>query len=516
MSNPPVAIYARISQDRQKNENGVSVQKADCLDFAAANNLKVVKVISDNDVSAAGRKQRAGFETLKKMAISKAITGVVVWHPDRLYRVSEDLEALIKICEVYAKGFRVYSVRAAGVDLDTASGRQQARILNAVSQHEIEHKAERQSRAQLRVFEAGDWGGGKAPTGYKRGPTPGTLVLDEPIADLLREIAARLLTGETEDPKFGLTAATRLFRERTGRRNYKPISLRGTLLGPSIVALRSYLPESVKRAAVEAGTPIPEGTEGPANWPQIIDHFTQEELKKIIPLRQKKGRPARSLLAGILICGRCGTTLGYSKAQYKCNMTGGGCGRLSVTSTSIEEWAIGQISTMVLHGQFSSRLTKPTPMPTVLKTDELKALDARAAVMSRLFAKGSILTEELYEKALEEIAVAREELKAKAARAVVVEETEMQKVITVASRWEDANLDTSARNAVIAAVYPEIIIRPTSQGKRGAPRYDESGELSKRGPGFDASRVSPKRKKGTAERLKAKYAASFEAAPTPE
>jgi len=473
MPKPPVAIYARISQDRKKTENGVSVQKQDCLEYAGQHGLDVVEVISENDVSAAGRKERKGFEKLKKLAVDGTITGVVVWHPDRLYRVLDDLQDLIKICEVYAPGFRVYSVRSAGVDLDDPSGRQNARILTSVSQHEIEHKAQRQSRAQLRVFTAGDWGGGRPPTGYKRGDKPGSLVVDEPMAEALRTVIMRILNGQEEHPAFGITAATRLFRELTDRKNLKPVSLRGTLLGPSIVGMRSYLPEKIKRAAVETNKPIPVGKFGPANWPPIIDHATQKQLADIIGATTRIGRPATSLLSGLLVCGRCGCKMSYAKASYKCNFTGGGCGSVGISTTAIENFVIDHMDYIILHGQYRRKIAKPSTVRPVQKTDELDALRTREEHLVSLFADGS-MDKEIFDKGRAQIKTREAELIAAGSAALTAAVNKSQQAITAAARWSEAGDDPDLRRTVIAAIYPEIIIRPTTKGKKNGRLFDSS------------------------------------------
>ncbi|HVX08342.1 recombinase family protein, partial [Humibacter sp.] len=79
---PPdsAVIYARISLDRTGEGAGVERQLNECRALAKKLGLKVVKVLTDNDISATSGKVRPAFEELLAMRPA----AVIAWHQDRL------------------------------------------------------------------------------------------------------------------------------------------------------------------------------------------------------------------------------------------------------------------------------------------------------------------------------------------------------------------------------------------------------------------------------------------------
>ena len=140
-----VALYARISQDRNGEQEGVTRQVDACRDLAERRGWTVVAEHVDNDVSAYSGKKRPGFLALLDDMRSGLVEGVVVWHPDRLTRNPRELEDLLDVIE--KRGLQVASVTSGDVDLSTTSGRAVARTLVAWGKHESEHKGERQKAA---------------------------------------------------------------------------------------------------------------------------------------------------------------------------------------------------------------------------------------------------------------------------------------------------------------------------------------------------------------------------------
>src|SRR5450631_2488274 len=107
----PAIIYARISQDRQKDGAGVERQIQDCTALAARMNLDVVEVIKENDTSAYRLwKTRPGWERIMALANAGEVDGIVVWHTDRLYRHPMDLEKLALAVE--DTGLTIYTCTA--------------------------------------------------------------------------------------------------------------------------------------------------------------------------------------------------------------------------------------------------------------------------------------------------------------------------------------------------------------------------------------------------------------------
>src|SRR3954467_5697610 len=106
------SIYVRISLDKTGEGLGVERQEEACRKLCADHRWQVREVFCDNDISATTGKRRPGFEAL--LASDPEV--IVVWHTDRLVRLSRDLERVIDLeCNVFA-------VTAGHIDLSNPAG----------------------------------------------------------------------------------------------------------------------------------------------------------------------------------------------------------------------------------------------------------------------------------------------------------------------------------------------------------------------------------------------------------
>jgi len=126
-------IYARISSDPTGMEAGVTRQLKECRLLATRLGFEVDEELVDNDISATNGKRRPQFERLLTMRPSV----VIVWHQDRLLRLTKDLERVIEF------DVPIYTVMSGSLDLSTPAGRAVARTIAAWSQYEGEQKAAR-------------------------------------------------------------------------------------------------------------------------------------------------------------------------------------------------------------------------------------------------------------------------------------------------------------------------------------------------------------------------------------
>lgn len=279
------AIYCRISKDIAGEHLGVDRQERLCRELAAAQGLTVADVLVDNDLSAYKGRRRPGFEQLVDLLRSGAVSTVVTYHADRLYRRATDLERLVSIVE--ANGAQVFTVAAGNIDLSNASGRMVARMLGAAAQGESERMGERIRMKHDELARNGRAPGGRPPFGYKwAAGTDGrrTYVIQPAEADAVRLMARRVLEGASL-----LATARELDAAGITTREGRPwhhSSVRAVLLNPAVVALRVH-----RREIAGAG-----------DWQPILDRPTWEELRAVIadPAR-KRSRPARrNLLAGFV------------------------------------------------------------------------------------------------------------------------------------------------------------------------------------------------------------------------
>jgi site-specific DNA recombinase len=151
------SIYVRISLDKTGEGLGVERQEQECRRFCAERGWEVREVFCDNDISATTGRRRPGFEAL--LASDPEV--IVVWHTDRLVRLSRDLERVIDLeCNVHG-------VTAGHIDLSNPAGRAVAKTITAWAQYEGEQKAERQRAAGRQRAARGRAWWGSRPFGFE-------------------------------------------------------------------------------------------------------------------------------------------------------------------------------------------------------------------------------------------------------------------------------------------------------------------------------------------------------------
>src|SRR6266404_9303764 len=114
MNNPKrVAIYARVSTDRQTTEN----QRRELQAAVERNGWTIAVEYIDHGISGAkGRKDRPQFDALLKAVARKEFDLVAAWSVDRLGRSLQDLVGILG--EVHAKGVGLY-LHQQGLDTTT-------------------------------------------------------------------------------------------------------------------------------------------------------------------------------------------------------------------------------------------------------------------------------------------------------------------------------------------------------------------------------------------------------------
>jgi len=151
------AIYCRISQDRAGESLGVERQAEECRALAEHLGHEIEHVYIDNDLSATTGRTRPQFEAMLKAHPES----IIVWHQDRLLRLTADLERVISL------NVPVYTVTAGTLDLSTPAGRAVARTVAAWSTYEGEQKVLRQKSANTQRAASGTWQLSRRPYGYE-------------------------------------------------------------------------------------------------------------------------------------------------------------------------------------------------------------------------------------------------------------------------------------------------------------------------------------------------------------
>jgi site-specific DNA recombinase len=290
-ANRSVDIYLRISQARPGQDPAVGAharQLKPCRDLAKKLGLTVRHVFRDTESATTGA-TRKGFEEL----LAARPPAIIIWHEDRLIRVTKDLERVIEL------GVNVYPVKSGRLDLSTPTGRAVARTVVAWAQYEGEHKSERQREANLQRAEAGQpWRAGRRAFGY----APDYSAVVEPEAALVREAFADVLAGVSFRTILRRWSAAGV--KTTFGNEWSTAGLRIMLRNPTYCGRRRL--NGVEVADLQG-------------VPAIVDRDTFAAVQVIVndPSRLTSDRGGRGplyLLSGIARCGLCEAKLHAGKA----------------------------------------------------------------------------------------------------------------------------------------------------------------------------------------------------------
>jgi site-specific DNA recombinase len=271
-------IYTRQSLDAAGEGAAVSRQLSACQELCDARGWTVDEVLSDNDVSATTGKRRPGFEAL----LASNPKRIVVWHTDRLVRLSKDLERVIDL------GVNVHAVTAGHLDLSNPTGRAVAKTVTAWAQQEGEHKAERQVAANLQRAQRGQVLWTRRPFGFDRDGATVRIVKSEAVE--IRKAAKRVLKGAS----LGSIVADWNARGITTSMGYRwdVTSFRRVLLNPRT-----------------AGRVVSNGQDYGSNGLAILDADTVDRLAAMLRDPRRRAAPStqvKHLLSGLVRCGREG------------------------------------------------------------------------------------------------------------------------------------------------------------------------------------------------------------------
>lgn len=320
-----VIIYCRISRDWEGEALGVERQKEDCLARAKREGWKVVDVLLENDVSAAGHKKKARplYDSLFQRARNGETDIILAYSNSRLTRRPKELEDLIELHE--HTGVRICTIVSGDDDLSTADGRMVARIKANVDAAEAERVSERVRRKQQqRIAQGLSAAGGVRPFGYAADRV--TVVEEE--AEAIRQAARNIL-------EHGASASSqaRAWNEagiRTVNGNEWTVNtITKVLKSPRIAGFVSHKGE----------------IKGKAAWEPILEADVWERLHHALGNgKTGEGKRQQHLLTGMLFCAECGTSMaaGGQNGAYRCNRGRKGCGKVSARFEAIEGHVVSE------------------------------------------------------------------------------------------------------------------------------------------------------------------------------
>nr|WP_281379843.1 recombinase family protein [Flexivirga oryzae] len=352
-----------MSLDRAGDELGVQRQVAACRKFAAEHGWTVRKVLVDNDTSATSGKVRPAFEELLKSDPER----MVVWHVDRLVRLTPDLERIIKL------GVNVHAVTAGHLDLSNPAGRAVARTVTAWATYEGEQKALRQRAKNDQLAETGKPYKCQRAFGFER---DGMTIRDTEAAEL-RKAADGVLAGRSLNA-LSKDLNQRGIRTATGK-TWRTTTLKAALLSPRNAGLRRHRGQVI----------------GPAAWPAILDETTATALRAILtdPSRSKRGPDRRYLLSGVMTCGKCSGPVvgafvkdGNKGETYRCQ-------KIHVTrkAAPIDEYVLGLVARRLAEPDAADLFAAADHGDELAELrDELTGARSRLDGLAEAFAAGDI------------------------------------------------------------------------------------------------------------------------------
>jgi site-specific DNA recombinase len=456
-SAPRVGVYARISSDRDGDGLGVERQLADCERLAERKGWLIVERFVDDDVSAWSGKHRSEYARCLEALSSGLIDGLLVYDLDRLHRQPRELEDFIVLCE-QRRLTNVASV-SGDIDLTTADGQFQARILGAVAKKESDDKSRRIRRKHEELAAAGKVsGGGSRPYGYEADKR--TIRASE--AAVVRECSRRFLAGES------IRAIAADLNERqiptaTGG-SWSPQTLRRMLGSARIAGQREHRGEIVAKA----------------EWPGIMSPTDSARIRaKLADPERRTNRSARRyLLTRLLKCGLCGESLvsrprSDGQRRYACAAGPGfsGCGHLYIAADPVEAWVLDACFYRLDTPELAAALAGANDSPEAERwQQEADQAQAQLEELAAAWGQREITMGE-YRAARQPIeqrrTAARRQL-AKASRITVLDGY-VGNAAALRAQWD--SLDLTRQHAIVSAVVDHVEV---SSGRRGYNRFDES------------------------------------------
>ena len=181
--------YARVSTDDQ-TDYSPEAQRRRCAEYAKANNLGVVRFLSDEGLSGKNL-DRPAIRELIALVEADEVAHVIFWRLDRLSRSSSDLSQLVDLFDRHC--VEVHSLNEGRVKVATASGRMQAGIHGVFAQYFREQNIENIKLGNEQGIRSGHWFN-RPPTGYD---TVDSILVPNDDAHLVRMVFKKRAEGRS-------------------------------------------------------------------------------------------------------------------------------------------------------------------------------------------------------------------------------------------------------------------------------------------------------------------------------
>lgn len=322
MDEKRTAIYLRYSA-KDETDN-IGAQREICRNWLSNNGFDAddVDEYAEDRQSAYLKpmRERPRWRDLEEQVRRGKVGRIVTRHTDRMSRRVRDTEDLIDL--VGETGVQVVAIWSGGVmDLSTPSGIQSAQMQASMAEAESRIKSQRVRAAKARARAEGKSTGGPRPFGYES--INGDLRADE--AELIRNASQAVLDG------VSLHGVTKMFEASgmpTTRGGYKwhKSAVKTVLIRWRNAGRLSHVTDA-ERAIAKIQSREPQAADaGPAAYPAIVSVETLTAVRAVLLDEGRKrasgtglqgGPRVQTLLSGIAVCGKCGSTLAGRSAGTK-------------------------------------------------------------------------------------------------------------------------------------------------------------------------------------------------------
>jgi site-specific DNA recombinase len=333
----PAAIYARVSSDRQREQDTITSQTAALKVYADAHEYTVPpEWVFEDDGYSGSTLVRPGLEAVRDLVAAGQIAAVLVYAPDRL---SRKYAYQILLAEEFARqGVRVVYLNAPPAN--TPEEHLLLQVQGMIAEYERAQLLERTRRGKRHKARCGSLNAmSAAPYGYryvrKTEHTDAYYEVDEVQAAVVRHI----FSAYCQEGLSMYAITRRLTAQQAPTRNggtWDPATIRKLLRNPAYIGKAAYgkfapsTRQRITRRVRLAGRlplrdqsrrerPREEWVEIPV--PPLISEETFELAQAQLAHNRRFARrhtKEPSLLQGLLVCGQCGYAIHRKRGVYRC------------------------------------------------------------------------------------------------------------------------------------------------------------------------------------------------------
>lgn len=361
-------------------QHGVQRQEDDCRQLAKERRWTVIQVFTDNDKGASkfSKKSRPEFDEMFRRLKAREADCLIVWDLSRYSREGRSLEDLIDLSE--STGLTVATCRGE-INLDTASGRANARIISALNISETENLSERSKRAHRANAEKGIRHSPVRTYGYRADK----MTADPVESKFVRGMIQRAIDGQscTQIAKWLNESG----QKTVAGTDFQSAGVKKIIMNPYIAGLVKRLGEILPDVKSQGDTLVE------------MDDWRVAVAKVNARSNGRRGNPG-TLLNGVVFCARCGKKLyrtgnraGHERdGIFRCHVrSDGGCG-MAINAPKLESLvtdavliALGEMKTK-RRSSHQPKAPKPKDDPTTLNDQLLR--------LAKDFADGRIMESE--------------------------------------------------------------------------------------------------------------------------